>query len=192
MQYIPDMQAYHGQQQIKYLVHLAHLKDRLFELQTHTDAQRWPERFLAAIRPGADLSQVWPQWVVWMLIDPEHGVIRHAKRDATRKAIERVAQFWRDGGTPEEFKDARKQATAAAAAAADDADAYYADDDADAAYYAAAASDYAVAADYAAAFAASAAVCADSAAASAATWRKAQSQWAAVACDKLIALLEAT
>src|ERR1700721_582501 len=41
---------------------LAHLEDQLFELQTPQDAQLWPERFLLAIRAGADLSRVWPEW----------------------------------------------------------------------------------------------------------------------------------
>lgn len=97
-------------------LHLAHLEDRLFELQTPAEAQFWPERFLAAIRPGADLGKVWPQWAAWMLVDPDHGVIRHAKKDATRAAIERVAHLWRDGGTPEEFRRAYAAADDAAAA----------------------------------------------------------------------------
>src|ERR1700750_3194428 len=94
-------------------LHLAHLEDQLFELQTSEDAQRWPERFLAAIKPGADLSKVWSQWVVWMLVGPEDGVIRHAKIDASRAAIEHVAQLWREGGSEEEFKAIRRQAFAA-------------------------------------------------------------------------------
>src|SRR4029079_17477484 len=103
----------------------AHLEDRLFELQTKADALAWPERFLAAIRPGADLSRVWPEWALWMLTDPDHGVIRHAsKRDDVRAAIQRVADLWRNGGTTEEFRAARSAAAAAAdAAAADAADA---------------------------------------------------------------------
>jgi hypothetical protein len=171
-------------------LHLAYLEDRLFELQTPEDAQRWPERFLSAIRPGADLSKVWSQWAVWMLVDPDHGVIRHAKTDATRAAIDRVAQLWRDGGTADEFRAARRAAADAADAA--DADAA-ADAAADADAYAADAAAYAAdaAADSADAAAAYAADADAAAAADDAAWRNARSKWAAVACDKLVALLEA-
>ena len=159
-------------------LHLAHLEDRLFELQSREDAMAWPERFLAAIRPGADLSGVWPKFAVWMLVDETHGVIRHAAGSPDAEtAIRRVADLWRNGGTPEEFRQARAYAADAAYAA------YAAD-----AYAAAAAAAYAAAA--AAAYAAAAAAAAY-AAAYAAAWRKARRQWASTACDKLIALLEA-
>lgn len=140
---------------------LAYLEDRLFELQAKADAQLWPERFLGAIRPGADLAPVWGQWAVWMLADAEWGVLQHAKSDASRAAILEVARLYREGGTPEQFQVARRMADAAVVAAADD------DAAADAAYYAAA---------YAAAGAA---------------WGSAGQKWTRAAADKLVALLEA-
>jgi hypothetical protein len=134
-------------------LHLAHLEDRLFELQTTEDALAWPERFLSAIQPGADLSRVWPEWAVWMLTDADHGVIRYAgKREDVRLAIQRVADLWRKGGTTEEFRAAHTSVYTADAAAAYAADAaaayaaYAADADAAAAAYAAAYADDAAAA----------------------------------------------
>lgn len=106
-------------------VELAYLEDQLFELQSPTQAMKWPERFLTAIAPGADLSRVWPKWAVWMLVDPTHGVIRHAgNRADVKKAIEDVAELWRSGGTPEQLKRAAWAARAAAAAWAAEAAAW--------------------------------------------------------------------
>ena len=98
---------------------LAHLEDRLFELMSADQAMAWPERFIDAPRVGADLSGVFGQWAIWMLVDPTHGVIRHAgDRADERAAIERVADCWRCGATPEEFRAARAEAAEAARAAA--------------------------------------------------------------------------
>ena len=39
-------------------VELAYLEDKIFEGLSNGKAQAWPERFLSAIKPGADLSKV--------------------------------------------------------------------------------------------------------------------------------------
>lgn len=86
---------------------LAHLEDSLFEGMLVEQAMLWPERFLSAPKAGADLSQVWPQWAVWMLTDSEHGMIKYANgRQDVREAIERVADCWRRGVSVEEFRAA--------------------------------------------------------------------------------------
>lgn len=46
---------------------LARIEDRLFERLPNDQAQQWPFRFLAAIRPGADLSKVGPRFALWAL-----------------------------------------------------------------------------------------------------------------------------
>jgi hypothetical protein len=46
---------------------LAHLEDRIFEGLPVEEARSWPERFLAAARPGADLSAVPWRMVQWLL-----------------------------------------------------------------------------------------------------------------------------
>jgi hypothetical protein len=48
-------------------VELARLEDRIFEGLDVETAMAWPERFLSAIRPGADLSGVWPKFAIWLL-----------------------------------------------------------------------------------------------------------------------------
>jgi hypothetical protein len=84
--------------------HLAHLEDRIFEnLPVHLSWE-WPEMFLSAIRPGADLAKVWPQFAAWLLNDPTDGVINFVDEKfvgatQVRDAIKRVAQLYSDGCT---------------------------------------------------------------------------------------------
>jgi hypothetical protein len=123
---------------------LARLEDRIFEGLPDDLSQTWPERFFNAIKPGADLTKVWPKFAIWLLIDAEHGVIKYASRPDCRSAIQRVAELYQSNGTKEEFRAAAAAAAYAAAyaayAAADAADAA-----ADAAAYAAADAAYAAA-----------------------------------------------
>jgi hypothetical protein len=102
-----------------------------------------------------------------MLTDEQHGVIRFANgREDVRAAIVRVADLWRSGGTPEQFRAAAGAAARAARAAARAADAW------------------------AAARAAGAAARAARAARAADAAGEAEA-WTTSACDKLIQLLEA-
>jgi hypothetical protein len=124
---------------------LARLEDRIFEGLPNDEAKTWPERFLSAAAPGADLSGVWPKWAHWMLVDPTAGVLRLAKREQSKLAIQGVADLYQrliDGEAPSvtEWSEARSKADAADAAS-------YAADAAYAASYAAYAAD---AASYAA------------------------------------------
>ena len=48
-------------------VALARLEDSIFEGLQDSEAQLWPERFLSAIQPGADLSGVADQFVVLLM-----------------------------------------------------------------------------------------------------------------------------
>ena len=101
---------------------LARLEDGIFEALDNGHAQAWPERFLAAITPGADLSMVWPRFTLWLLADPEDGVIR-AKTEPQKKAIIQVSllfERWVSGAKPseDEFRGAARSASASAYAAA--------------------------------------------------------------------------
>ena len=101
---------------------LAHLEDRIFERLPRADAQTWPERFLDAPNPGADLSDVWPRFAIWMLDDPEAGVIRFTRTEAQRSAVRAVADLYRERAPA---SDPRwRKARAADAYAADAAAAY--------------------------------------------------------------------
>ncbi len=52
-------------------VMLARLEDRVFEGLPNEHAQMWPERFMGAIAPGADLSLVGWKFLWWLLTDVE-------------------------------------------------------------------------------------------------------------------------
>jgi len=98
---------------------LAHLEDGIFEALPKDEAQSWPERFLAAIPVGADLSLVWPRFAVWLLADLEHGVRQFA--DARGQgAINGVVEVYRQtiaGNTPTGAAEAAARAAEAAAEA---------------------------------------------------------------------------
>jgi hypothetical protein len=186
---------------------LARLEDGIFERLPVKEAQQWPERFLGAIQPGADLSMVFYKFMHWLLVDPQDGVLQYANTKRTKNSINKIANLYKqyiDGDLSlEQFRDAADadaDAAAAYAAAAYAAAAYaaaaYAAAAADAAADAAAAA-CAYAADAAcAAYAYAAADAADAYAADAyaadayAAW-KAQKQQATIKqADKLIELLE--
>jgi len=153
---------------------LARLEDGIFEGLPIEQARQWPARFAEAIPVGADLSRIWPQFAAWLLADPQDGIIKFARTDAQRTAIQHVADLYQqqlDGITVavSDWRSARAAAAAAAYAA------YAAYAAADAAYAAYAA--YAAAAD-----AADAAYAADAA----------KQQARIRQADKLIGLLQAS
>jgi hypothetical protein len=113
---------------------LARLEDGIFEGLPSEEAQSWPIRFASAIRPGADLSLVWSRFAVWLLVDPEAGVIRFARTVKQREAIQHVADLYQRqiGGEAIATSEWRAYAAAAYDAAA------YAAATTDAAYDAAA------------------------------------------------------
>jgi hypothetical protein len=81
---------------------LAQIEDAIFEGLPNAEAMRWPEKFLSAIKPGADLGLVFPRFMVWMLTDPNDGVIRFADKDG-EKAIRAVSDMflkWTKDGKP--------------------------------------------------------------------------------------------
>ena len=67
-------------------VMLAHLEDRIFEGLANAEAKAWPERFMGAITPGADLSRVGWQFLHWILTDEEvnPGINHPLVRDAVK------------------------------------------------------------------------------------------------------------
>ena len=151
---------------------LARVEDYLFEHLPVEQARGWPERFLAAINPGADLSLVGSRWLLWLLSDVEHGTLRLCDPKGAEVTKRIIALYQRKisggkisvGGCWGVRRDA---AAAAANAAAADANAA-ADAAAAAAAYAAADA----AADANAAYAADAADAADAYAAAAAAAKR--------------------
>src|SRR5690606_37264301 len=149
---------------------LACLEDQIFEGLPNEKAKEFPIQFLEAIPVGVDLEPVWRKFMIWLLIDENEGVIRHAKTAKTKKVRKAVAQAFSDKTVPrEKWATVRRAAYAAAyateyavgadayavTATAYAADAAYADAAdvaadaaADAATHAAAADDDAAAATY--------------------------------------------
>jgi hypothetical protein len=72
---------------------LARLEDGIFEALPNGDSKLWPGKFLASITPGTDLGMVWPQFAVWLLVDPKWGVFRHS-RGSSKAAIQAVADAY--------------------------------------------------------------------------------------------------
>lgn len=64
---------------------LARLEDVIFEGLPAKKAKEWPERFLKAIKPGADLSRVGYQFMYWNLT--ENLVLKDSDNPALQKAI---------------------------------------------------------------------------------------------------------
>ena len=162
---------------------LAKLEDRIFEGLTLEHAKLWPLRFANAIPVNTDLSGVWPKFQIFILTDPEHGVIRFAKTDELKSIITDIAELFFTWPEIDKEKAMRlRRAAAAYAAAAAAADAYAAAYAADAAYAAA----YAAYAD-----AAAAAYAAAAAAAYAAYADAARQNHYLIMSNKLIELIEA-
>ena len=110
---------------------LARLEDRIFEGLPVAESKKWPLSFIKAIPVGVDLSKVWRNFIVWLLIDDTCGVIKFAENEDSRKAIQNVAAAFERSLVTQVSGDewdklmqtARCSAAGAADAAADAADA---------------------------------------------------------------------
>lgn len=74
---------------------LARLEDCIFEGLPNGDAKAWPERFMSAVKPGADLSRVGWQFLHWLLttesVNP--GINHPLVKDAVRQCADVIAQL---------------------------------------------------------------------------------------------------
>ncbi len=96
---------------------LAHVEDKIFEGLDKETAMMWPERFLAAIRPGADLDKVKALFLVYVL-ESILGTFDHDKYPAIKLVIDAVIDLYRTGETdPDKFRAAEVAAWAATLAA---------------------------------------------------------------------------
>lgn len=71
---------------------LAYLEDRIFEGLPNKEAKGFPFAFLSSIPVGADLSLVPAHFMVWLLSDPETGVLRFVGKQG--QAISEVASLY--------------------------------------------------------------------------------------------------
>ena len=139
---------------------LAQLEDVIFEWLPNEEAMLWPERFLSAFEVGKDYSKVWNHFAVWLLADPDEGVIRFADKEG-KAAIKNVVKLHKKviKGTRPRQSTWEADAAAARAASAASAARYAASAAAEAAWAAgggaaASAARYAAEATWAAAWAA--------------------------------------
>ena len=97
---------------------IAQLEDAIFEGLPVELAREWPSRFLSAIKPGADLSQVIDRFCLWLLTSPDMRFAELAETDG-KLAIARVVELYRrrfdcDEPTVTEWTAARTTASDAA------------------------------------------------------------------------------
>ena len=81
-----DHQAYETELGIP--VELAYLQDCLFEDLPNEEAQNFPVDFLESIPVGADLDLVLHQFLYWLLVDPQDGVIQYAQGEGKGRVKE--------------------------------------------------------------------------------------------------------
>lgn len=84
---------------------LARVEDRLFEGMSARFAQKWPEQFLSAIRPGANLEQIKGKFLIYILRRAlkQFDNVKYSKQaDAIRNVIELYVQGETD---PNKFID---------------------------------------------------------------------------------------
>lgn len=109
---------------------LAYLEDRIFEGLPNKDAKGFPFAFLTSIPVGADLSLVLAHFMVWLLIDPERGVMRFVgKQGQTITAVAALYQRVIEGETvsTQEWLSALTAASTRGQAAVDAANAFATD-----------------------------------------------------------------
>lgn len=70
---------------------LSFAADAIFEGLSPDESRDWPERYASAAKEGADLSNVWNLFALWLLA--ESGLLPQTRR--SREAIETIAQLYR-------------------------------------------------------------------------------------------------
>lgn len=120
----------HGADHAKYETKLgiprqiAELEEDIFEGLPVKEGEAFPAKFLNIIIPGADLSQVRNKFLHWLLMDKTNGVIKYAKTDRTKKAIQDIGDIYARKINGEVIKYGAWKKLKAAAYAAAKADNY--------------------------------------------------------------------
>jgi hypothetical protein len=89
-------------------------------LGTAERAAQFAQDWLEAVPIGRDLHEVSHAVLLWLLTDPERGVVRHATRDVERRIIDRVAVLHRRGRSGDQPEAAGWREVRIAAMAATD------------------------------------------------------------------------
>jgi len=116
----------HSGQHVKYETRfgipqlLARLEDAIFEGLPNGSAKEWPERFMRAVRPGADLSRVGWQFLHWLLTDKSvnPGIDHDLVKDAVKQCADAIALFAKGESAAWSAASAARSAASAAWSAA--------------------------------------------------------------------------
>jgi hypothetical protein len=111
-------------EQYGFPLQLVHLYEGIFEAFTRGEENQknWPERFMGAIEPGADLSRVWPSFAAWLMLDEKWGMVALPDLHEDVEAIcRRVGEAYQRMAAGEQISDEEQQDIARAARAARDA-----------------------------------------------------------------------
>lgn len=101
---------------------IARLHDGIFEGLPKKTASQFALDLLKAPKPGADLSLVWPKFLLAVLSDPKHGVLRHVQEDKFKEqkvailAVIRMFEDWTKTGSAPTANAARSAESAARSA----------------------------------------------------------------------------
>ena len=100
---------------------LARLEDTIFENLPNADAMRWPERFLKAARPGADLSLVQWQFLEFVVAEALSREEAASVREACQPALEIVRARARGEAVSESVAESAESAAWSVAESAESA-----------------------------------------------------------------------
>lgn len=98
---------------------LARLEDCIFEGLPNDKAKAWPERFMGAINPGADLSLVGWKFLHWLLTDKavnpgiDHPLVRDAIKQCADVLVPLTKGEWPVDGSAASARNAASAASAA-------------------------------------------------------------------------------
>jgi len=83
---------------------LVYLQHAIFEELPTKVAIDWSIRFMAAIPVGADLSDIWREFAIWLLIDPVDGVIQYTTPGTdAHEVIMKIANLYQHGYTTQQM-----------------------------------------------------------------------------------------
>jgi len=74
---------------------VAALENAIFNGLPADERAGWPAQFLQAIPVGADLSNVWHEFAIWLLEDDYEGIMRFAKKSETVAAVFAAVEYHR-------------------------------------------------------------------------------------------------
>jgi hypothetical protein len=74
---------------------LASLQNAIYHSLNLEPAMEWPEQFFDAVQPGANLDGVWDKFALWMLSDPDDGLLTVENTINNRVLILTVVNLYR-------------------------------------------------------------------------------------------------